>query len=468
MEKVAEAAEEMNDDPDVFSDEEYDDVAKNMVITLTTLRDMFEEFSAYEDELNFNDEEVTDQEIKYAEHKTFANMMREVDYLDGKTLYDFVLNYTPDKSDYSSLYPLVAALNEGQTELVNLTCFYEVIRYSMSEYPEEHLESEVAKLEEKYEENPFNVYAGVDRTVFKGTFALTNAAYRADAYTDEETLADAYFGNALAITMSATELTVGAGGIGFWIWGAFEKSSENAAADAAQEALLATKAKAMATAQATYDKGLLDAVNNVANNQFSNGATYGDTVNSLFATHFKDVSTTAMSFEQKVTYLSKNLKIGEDWYNVGQMNLDIEGAKVDYMVNHDNILSDAAQQNTANTATATGGFSTVLFVIGGLALLYSAIMLSTTAILYYHPSYDDIPLSMVDMRETQYGDRYVKYEVVREAEAKKNGDYAAGDLNAFEAQRWNALYYTKSYEAGKPLLADEFVLSGSNNKAKDG
>ena len=57
---------------------------------------------------------------------------------------------------------------------------------------------------------------------------------------------------------------------------------------------------------------------------------------------------------------------------------------------------------------------------------------------------------------------------MREAEAKKNGDYAAGDLNAFEAQRWNALYYTKSYEAGKPLLADEFMISISNNQAKRG
>ena len=51
---------------------------------------------------------------------------------------------------------------------------------------------------------------------------------------------------------------------------------------------------------------------------------------------------------------------------------------------------------------------------------------------------------------------------------KENGSYAPGDLNGFSAQRWNALYYTKSYEAGKPLLADEFSLSGSNNQPKTG
>ena len=73
---------------------------------------------------------------------------------------------------------------------------------------------------------------------------------------------------------------------------------------------------------------------------------------------------------------------------------------------------------------------------------------------YYNPSYDDIPTAMVDLIETKDGDRYIKYDVVYEAEAQKDGSYAAGDLNAFKANRWNALYYTKSYEAGKPLLAD--------------
>ena len=112
--------------------------------------------------------------------------------------------------------------------------------------------------------------------------------------------------------------------------------------------------------------------------------------------------------------------------------------------------------------------STVLYLVGGAMLLYSAFMLGYTAYSYYHPDYSDIPISLVDMRETQYGDRYIKYEAVLEAELNGKKTYSAGDLNAFEAERWNALYYTKSYEAGKPLLADEFVLSTSNNKAKDG
>ena len=101
-------------------------------------------------------------------------------------------------------------------------------------------------------------------------------------------------------------------------------------------------------------------------------------------------------------------------------------------------------------------------------LLYSAYNLIMTVYNYYHPDYEDIPLSMVDLIDTIDGDRYIKYDVVLEAETNDKGEYSAADLNAFEAKRWNALYYTKSYEAGKPLLADTFTVSNTNNQPKAG
>jgi hypothetical protein len=73
---------------------------------------------------------------------------------------------------------------------------------------------------------------------------------------------------------------------------------------------------------------------------------------------------------------------------------------------------------------------------------------------------------MVDVVNTAGGDKYVKYDVVRDV-LKKNGEYPAADLNAFSGERWNAIYYTKSADAGKPLLAD-FVLSNNNNRADAG
>ena len=120
--------------------------------------------------------------------------------------------------------------------------------------------------------------------------------------------------------------------------------------------------------------------------------------------------------------------------------------------------------SAAPVSIATG----ILFVAGGAMMIYSAYNILATVYHYYHPDYDDIPIAMVDLVETVDGDRYIKYDVVFEAETRDDGNYSAGDLNAFEGQRWNALYYTKSYEAGKPLLANEFVLSKTNNQPGDG
>ena len=466
MEKVGEAAAEMNDDPEVFDAEEYDDIAANMVITLTTIRDMFKELSAYEDELNFNDKEVSTDELKYAEHMALANMMRDVEYLDGQTLYEFVLNYDGDKNDYSSLYPLVAALNEAQTELVNLICFYNVIRYSMASYPEEFLESEIAALEEEYEDEPFNIYEGVDRTVFKGTFALTTDAYRADAYTDKNTLADAYFGGWHSV-LTASGITAGATGIGFMFWGAMTKKAENL-----NSALILAKNETIRTAKYFYQEDLAEAVNAVAGKTLTldPSMTSEQVVDNLIGKYLTQFDVSGMSFNAKFNVLKNSysdimLKMStDDYLQYANVNKFVFNAKDKFNADYNQLISE----KVIDTTTTQMAASTVIFIAGGAMLLYSAIVLSCTAICYYHPSYSDIPMSMVDMRQTTYGDRYIKYEVVREAEAQKNGDYAAGDLNAFEAQRWNALYYTKSYEAGKPLLADEFVVSTSNNKAKDG
>ena len=119
LDKVEEAASKKNADPTFFDDEDYEKLAALIAPTITVFRDMFKDLSLYEAELNYADEEDTDLEIKYMEYKALAEMMRGVEYLDGKTLYQFCLEYERG-TDYSDLYPLVAALNEGQQALTEL------------------------------------------------------------------------------------------------------------------------------------------------------------------------------------------------------------------------------------------------------------------------------------------------------------------------------------------------------------
>ena len=114
LEKVAEAAAEMDVDPTIFEDEDFEELAKMVGSSMITFREMLEEVSAYESDLNYEDDDYTDLEIKYAEHVALAEMFKKATYLSGKSLYDFCLAYSYDENDLTSLYPLVSALNDGQ------------------------------------------------------------------------------------------------------------------------------------------------------------------------------------------------------------------------------------------------------------------------------------------------------------------------------------------------------------------
>ena len=208
--KVEEEAANMNTDPDVYDDESYDDLACLISPTITVLKSTFRELAAYEPELNYADETMTHLEVKYLEYKAMADMMREVDYLDDKTLYQFCYEYEPNQDDYSALYPLVAALNEGQLAMTQVAHYYDVVRYSIGVYPKDVIEEKLVEYEEQYAEKPFNIYTGVDRTIYDGSFALTSAASRADAYT-ESGLAEALFGEG---NISSTLLTMYTGVVG--------------------------------------------------------------------------------------------------------------------------------------------------------------------------------------------------------------------------------------------------------------
>ena len=123
LEKVSVSAEKMTSRPGVFDDEEYDELAATIASTVKAFGTMLDELAAYEDELDYTDEDFSEPEIKYSEYKALAEMLRETPYLNGESLYEFCRNYTVTPHDYSSLYPLVDALNEGQAALVKFSCF---------------------------------------------------------------------------------------------------------------------------------------------------------------------------------------------------------------------------------------------------------------------------------------------------------------------------------------------------------
>jgi hypothetical protein len=74
---------------------------------------------------------------------------------------------------------------------------------------------------------------------------------------------------------------------------------------------------------------------------------------------------------------------------------------------------------------------------------------------------------MVDTVETVNGNRYVNYQVVNAL--YKDGDKTVekpGDTNGYDGKQWNALYFTKNYEAGKCMTANGYFIDSESNFGK--
>ena len=485
LEIVSDEAAEMTANPGAYKNNDYDEIASLIAGNILTFKDMFSELAIYEDEFDYADDELTEKELEYAEYKSFADRMREVDYLDGKTLYDFCLEYKFDSKDLTTLYPLVAALNEGQKAMTLVSHYYDVVLYSMTDLPEEKIEAELNSLEETYAGVSFNVYAGVDRTIYRDTFALTGEAYRDDAYTES-----GFWGFFLNPTNAAGIATATTFSISLFcsVWAVCRSIKQSMMTNAANNLLEQAKfsfneiiLKATST-NITMKVPLISSSTEFldkAGNMTVAGQTFGyntdglTVVNAIFKKVFPNVTA---NHEYSTKLLMLKSATGEA--RIGEMT-NFEEAVIDNFIakglrdedyygfqrSLDSAKDTAAE--TAQKVSSMSKFTHALYVAGGISLLVSAITTGIGIYNYYNPTYDDIPTAMVDLINTADGDRYIKYDVVYEAEENKGGTYSAADLNAFQANRWNALYYTKSYEAGKPLLAHEFVVSTNNNTPDD-
>ena len=469
LEKVADEAEKYSANNDVYANEDFGRLAAIIAPTITVFRDMFKELEAHEGELNYEDEEITEKELYYAEYKVMSEMAKATNYLDGKTFYRFCLDYKIDLGDCSQLYPLVAALNDGQKAMTEVAHFYDVVRYSMTLEKNEDIEAKLSEMEEKYSQNPFNVYTGVDRTIYNDSFALTGDAYRADAST-ESGLAEALYGGKLpgfniAATvvgsLGAAYLAYGLGKFGYSVW---------------------TASRAISAYDVQYDSIVNNFLSNANVDNISNVFSYyyADTPTEIVNSMFKDCIKSQFSSYSPEEYagwtISQKYAHLETYCNLNTIH---DGRLVDAFskVNtqfgkyaaKDPVFMSA--QGKASVATQNVkdslGFLKGAAIVGGLMMLVSAVKLGYSMWHYYHPEYSDIPTAMVDLIDTPDGDRYIKYDVVYEAEPRSDGTLIAADLNAFSGERWNALYYTKNYEAGKPLLAGEFEVSNKNNVPRE-
>ena len=79
---------------------------------------------------------------------------------------------------------------------------------------------------------------------------------------------------------------------------------------------------------------------------------------------------------------------------------------------------------------------------------------------YYNPDYLEVPNTIVDVKETDLGDKYVKYSAAKVFDGEEGQEVA--DFNAYEGKEWVALYYTKDVNAGN-CLTPNFVYRENNS-----
>ena len=122
---------------------------------------------------------------------------------------------------------------------------------------------------------------------------------------------------------------------------------------------------------------------------------------------------------------------------------------------------DTAFSNKHNFAAKWAGVK-VNFAISAvaLALVIAGCYGISTWYNYYNPDYLEIPNTLIDVRETDLGDKYIKFTAAKVFEdgelSEKNADF-----NAYEGKEWIALYYTKDASAGNCLLS-KFVYKDND------
>ena len=356
-----------------LSDTLYYDDALILYKSFENIRAKLLRYDALSAEYNLTDENMTEEEFAFiSEYATIVKILKDItlDPIAGVTLADVIHtgNYT-----HKDLYPIAAALTKGQMTLVKMGQLETILKYGApSASPEELreiLDEHIAKVNQEQDNvlsKGIDVYTGVDRSIFKGSLAMTTAATRQQALTGET-------------------------------WD-MSKATDNGVVEAAKIiAIIGTVSAGVAASfgiTAAIWKGLVVALKAISIR-----------------------STTAVLWD-----------VGLDGFMYFWM---------------------------------PWAYTVFLPVAVGLLVIAGSMAAISKWYNYYNPDYLEIPENMIDVRETDLGDKYIKYSAAKVFEDGKLSEKNA-DFNAYEGKEWNALYYTKDATAGN-CLTPNFVFKDNDN-----
>ena len=353
---------------ETLTDVEYYEDAVALSTALASIRAKLLRYDSLSAEYNFNDEEISEEEFVFAtEYASLAVLVEEIK-LGETTLANLIRTGEYTEQD---LYPIVAAFTPGQKAMIQMGQLETVLKYNAPSKPIAELQAVLDEMEAELKGEdgnivPIDVYLGVDRSIFHGTFAMTDAAERQQALTGKTwDMSDATL---LSQEIKTTMVVLA--------------SVDAAALLGAAGIAIVGKIKAAALATAKQGNSFMALVN------------------------------------------ARNASVGfaKAWM-----------------------------------PAAKGLFVSAI----AIALIIAGIVGISTWYNYYNPDYTEIPNTMIDIREGDLGDKYVKYTAAKVFEDGKLSEKNA-DFNAYEGKEWNALYYTKDATAGN-CLTPKFVYSESSS-----
>ena len=352
---------------ETLTDVEYYEDAVALSTALASIRAKLLRYDSLSAEYNFNDEEISEEEFVFAtEYASLAVLVEEIK-LGETTLANLIRTGEYTEQD---LYPIVAAFTPGQKAMIQMGQLETVLKYNAPSKPIAELQAVLDEMEAELKGEdgnivPIDVYLGVDRSIFHGTFAMTDAAERQQALTGKTwDMSDATL---LSQEIKTTMVVLA--------------SVDAAALLGAAGIAIVGKIKAAALATAKQGNSFMALVN------------------------------------------ARNASVGfaKAWM-----------------------------------PAAKGLFVSAI----AIALIIAGIVGISTWYNYYNPDYTEIPNTMIDIRETDLGDKYVKYTAAKVFEDGKLSEKNA-DFNAYEGKEWVALYYTTDATAGN-CLTPKFVYKDND------
>ena len=177
--------------------------------------------------------------------------------------------------------------------------------------------------------------------------------------------------------------------------------------------------------------------------------------NIIDASHVNEIDASTLEFNNQVISDWKS-KLAE-----GQISQEKFTEMTQQYVDSNNAINAQYTVSTSKVVLSSLGIAV------GLAMIAFSIYSIVQIVDKYNPSYTKIPANMVDTVETDNGNRFINYTVVNSL--YQDGGKAAekpGDTNGYSGKQWNAIYYTKSFEAGKCMTSTGYFIDSADNFGK--